>query len=279
VVDDVRGLGLHDHVCWAYDEQAELRDRSLEFLADGLALGERVCYVASGPAQALLDDVRSLADADGLLRPGALRVAPLEDTYGRHSVVDPGEQVAAYAAATEEALADGFTGFRIVAEATALVRTGEQRCVFARYEHLVDRYMSAHPFSALCAYDRQVLGADAIEEIACLHPTVRAGTGHFRLHASDRAAAALAGEIDVTAHELLPAALERCGPQPSGARLVFDASGLRFIDHRALFALRDYAARFGAVAVLHTHGPVPRRLVDILGIEGVEVEDQVEDAA
>jgi len=40
--------------------------------------------------------------------------------------VDPDAQVRTYAAATGAALAAGFTGLRVVAEATPLVRTPEQ---------------------------------------------------------------------------------------------------------------------------------------------------------
>ena len=96
-------------------------------------------------------------------------------------MVDPDAQVRAYAAATGAALAADFTGLRVVAEATPLVRTPEQLDAFARYEPMIDGYMVTHPFSAMCAYDRRILDESAIAQLACLHTSTNAPVP-FRLH-------------------------------------------------------------------------------------------------
>lgn len=51
-----RGCGLSDHLSLAYDEPGDLQSRTLEFLADGLAQGRRVCYAANRDAAVLWDD-------------------------------------------------------------------------------------------------------------------------------------------------------------------------------------------------------------------------------
>ncbi len=48
VTDVVVGPHSNDHLCRPFDDFAEFRARALEFLADGLALGRRACYLARG---------------------------------------------------------------------------------------------------------------------------------------------------------------------------------------------------------------------------------------
>jgi anti-anti-sigma regulatory factor len=251
----------------------------LEFLSDGLTLGQRVCYAAFGDADRLLDDLRGLDGLAEALAAGAVQVRSLGSLYPDDTPVDQLAQVRAYAEQTAQARADGYTGLRVVAEATALVRTPAQLDAFARYEHLVDRYMATQPFAAMCGYDRRELDAGMIAQVACMHPTVSAGASQFRLHASERAAASLGGEIDINTRDLFPRALERTDLWPTGGELVIDATDLLFIDHRGLIALGEYAARRGGVAVLRTGNPTAARIVEILRLTDVRVESPLAQAA
>ena len=247
----------HAHVCFGYDDPADFVAGARAFLAEGLRAGERVCLV--GPA---VDDL----DLDGVEH------ASVEDLYPPGTVIDPPAQVAAYAARTAEALAAGYTGFRVAADATPLVRGPEQLRAFARYEHLVDRYMTTHPYSALCAYDRGALGGDTVARLACLHPGGTDPTP-FRLYACPPAhgSAALTGELDFAGHDLFPEALESAHVQPLDGALVFDAGGLTFVDHHAVLALADHARRRRLPAVLREAPPAAARLVGLLGIDAVRV--------
>ncbi|WP_319458406.1 MEDS domain-containing protein [Micromonospora sp. RTP1Z1] len=263
----------YGHVCWAYDDPAALDARAVAFLAAGLAAGERVWLAAAGTPDSLtrrLDGLPGLGDA---LRRGSARMVSVDDAYGVDEVIDPETQVQHYAAATDGALADGYTGFRVMAEATPLARTAAQRDAFTRYEHLIDRYMRTRPMSAVCAYDRRELGDPAIAELACMHPETNAQV-LFRLHAADpdEGAVALAGELDPSNQRLFAAALERADPRPVDGRLVIEGTGLRFIDHRGLIRLGEHARHRGATAVLRTTGSAAARLAELLDLPDVRVE-------
>jgi anti-anti-sigma regulatory factor len=261
------------HHCWVYDDPVLLDARAVEFLAAGLAAGEQVWLIADGPAESLaarLDRVPGIADA---LRRGTARLVPVEGAYRHGEVIDPEGQVRAYARATDEALAAGHTGLRVVAEATDLVRTPAQRRAFLRYEHLIDRFMRHRPMSAICGYDRRELDEQAIAELACLHPETNTDV-LFRLHADAPGGAtiALAGELDPSVGALLATALEAADPVATDGRLVIDATRLRFIDHRSLLHLREHARRQGARTVLRTSRSSPARLVELLDLADIQVE-------
>ena len=103
--------------------------------------------------------------------------------------------VACFAAATEQALADGFRGLAMSGDATELVRTPAQRDAFARYEFLVDRYMASHPLSALCGYGLE-LGNDTVTEFALLHAPGPSDEAPFQVFGCADGAIGLAGEFD-----------------------------------------------------------------------------------
>ncbi|WP_200210605.1 MEDS domain-containing protein [Micromonospora coerulea] len=263
----------YGHLCWVYDDPAALDSRAVAFLGAGLAAGERVWLAAAGTHAALARRLDGLPGLGNALRRGAARIVSVDDAYRIDEIVDPEIQVRAYAAATEDALAAGYTGFRVVAEATSLVRTPAQRDAFARYEHLIDRYMRTRPMSAICAYDRRELAGPAIAELACMHADSNADV-LFHLHAAapGDGAFALAGELDPSVHRLFAAALDRVDPRPVDGRLLIDGNRLRFIDHGSLIELDEHARRRGATAVLRTSRSAAARLAELLDLPDVRVE-------
>lgn len=271
---EVRRSAPSGHVCWAYDDPAAFDAQAGAFLTEGLAAGERVWYVAPGQPEPIVERLRGVRGFPDALRRGAAQIVPISSAYSTDRVIVPAAQVATYAAGTEEALGAGYTGLRVIADATSLVRTPDQLNAFARYEHLIDRYMRARPMSAMCAYDRRELGDRVIAELACMHPETNAAEVLFRLYACDSGdgCAAVAGELDRSTHELFSTALERAELRPVDGKLVVRATDLRFIDHRILMHLDDYARRHGATAVLHTSRSAAARLVELLGLSRVRVE-------
>ncbi|MFC7532942.1 MEDS domain-containing protein [Actinoplanes sp. GCM10030250] len=252
------------HECWSYDDQHLFDTYAREVLLAGLAAGERVWYI---PGRF------SRLDAGALPGGEAIRVLSFQTAYSGHEAIDPATQVATYAAATEDALDAGFTGLRVVADATELVRTDEQRDAFARYEYLVGRYMRTAPMRAVCAYDRRELGNLAVSELACLHESSSGADVAFQLHpGATSAEAVLDGEVDGSAGELFTTALRRTDLAASGGEIVVDAAGLSFIDHRSLLAVERYAESQGLTAVLRTRTSAAARLAQLLDLPNVRVE-------
>lgn len=268
---DARGLGPHDHVCWSYDDPAEFRSRVREFLAEGLALGHRVCYAGTGPVSRLAEDLDGIVDRDAARRRGDLRVASLDDLG---SVADPRAWLRTYARATEAALADGYRGLRIAADVTGLRRSPGRIDSLARFEHLADSYMVVQPLSALCGYDRRQVDPSALSLLSALHPTANENRAGFRLHASARGGccATLGGELDLASVDLFPDALRHADPVPVRGRLVLDAATLDFIDHRNLITLAKHGRRRAAAVVLRAPRPGPASVVEVLKLEDIRVE-------
>ncbi|GLY99438.1 MEDS domain-containing protein [Actinoplanes sp. NBRC 103695] len=246
----------HEHVCFSYDDDSDLYARAQSFLADGAAAGCQLWWIGDLPPPA-----------------GYVTTAvSISAAYPGNAVIDPEAQLRQYAKVTSAAVAAGFTGLRVVAQATPLVRTREQLDAFARYELLIDRYMATHPFSAICAYDRRELDSSAIDELACLHPDTNAPVP-FHLHGCppDGGAAALTGELDMTTDELFEVTLGRLS-FPGDDEVVLDATGLRFADHRALWRMNRWAAEHDRHLVLRGAGRATARVVDLMDLPRLHVE-------
>jgi len=275
VVDGTRGLGPQAHACWRYHDPTEFRRHARDFLADGLRLGLRPMYVVSGDdAAQAVEGLRRSPRLDRALDEGDLQVTSVGSTYAESAVVEPDEQVDRYAAATDEAIAAGYAGLRVAAEATPLVRTAPQLSAFTRYEHLIDRYMTTRPFSALCGYDRGVLGEDTIDRLAIMHAHANSDTAGFRLHGSPLpdCAAALGGQLDLCGADHLDSALDLADLPVHDGTITLDGTGLEFVDHRNLITLTEHARSRGATLVLRTAHRGVARIVDLLGLDNVRVE-------
>ena len=198
MVEDVRGLGPHDHVCWPFDDQAEFQAVALSFLEDGLRLGQRAMYASDASADDLRRELDPIGALDDLIAAGTLELISLTERYRAGRVAGPRAQAEAYAEAAMQAVADGYTGLRVAADATSLVLDADARREFVEYEHRVDRLMAEGlPFSAMCGYDRRRMDADAVDTLVCIHPVSRAGDDLFHISALPDGRIALEGDLDL----------------------------------------------------------------------------------
>lgn len=233
------------------------------FLLEGVQAGLRVGYVGRvGPV--VTAPAAEWARREG--RSDAVFSLDLAGTYLPDGVVSPQRQVKVFRHATELALADGFAGLRVAADATDLVRTPEQLDAFVRYEHVIDRYMADQPFSGLCAFDRGRLG-DAATDLACVHPICNDHGSSFGVFASAGDAIGLRGEFDGFEHERFERVLGRVTATIANRDLIIDATDLDFVDHHALLTIREHAHdRAGSATILSRSSSGLCRLVEILDL-------------
>jgi anti-anti-sigma regulatory factor len=240
LVESAAGFGLNGHACWVYEDDEELIRGASEFLVAGERLGQRLIFV--GP---------SLPEA---LSGHAVDFVPLGDVYGS----DPETLLAYYSAATDAALADGYTGLRAVGMVSELMqdrRVWEQHRV---WEGLADRYMAHKPLAGLCCYDRRMVPDELISDLCAIHPAVHP-CGHpvpFRVY-HDEHAVVLDGELDYFAAERARRALAATAREGD----VLDLSRLRFVDHNGAVALLDSSAALRGIP------KAMRRVLDLRGLE------------
>ena len=107
-----------DHICSVYDTDDQLVETVAYFLNEGLTRGERCWYV---PAGAEAGAIRAAMDRLGVdvaaeSTRSALHLLDSNDTYTVRGGFDPEQTMRVFSEAIEQALTDGFKGFRAAAE-------------------------------------------------------------------------------------------------------------------------------------------------------------------
>jgi anti-anti-sigma factor len=229
----------HDHASWAYTSAAERAAVVCGWLGAGLDAGFRCLYVADAERDQLLGELAAIPDAEDAVAQGALVVMASRAAYDLRRPIDPEAQLAMYAGATDQALAEGYAGLRVAADITPLVLDRSRLASHLAWEQYADWYIATHPLSPLCLYDKTRVGG--VEPIACVHPLQGPAGPAVAIFAED-GARRVQGEID---SYLAPMLVDVVRQMPE-EEIVLDLRGVGFIDarsawmlHRALVRIRD----------------------------------------
>jgi anti-anti-sigma regulatory factor len=255
--------GVNDHACWAYCSDADRAENVVAWLADGLRIGQRALYVHDGPVDAGLAELAPL-DPEGFVHDGALDVLSAGEVYDLTAPIDADEQRRRYAAAVEQACADGFSGLRVAADITPLVADPARRAAHVHWEQVADRYAAANPFTPLCVYDTRRVGD--LEAVLAAHPLRGPRPTPFALYAAGTSRAVLDGELDAMTGDTLGALLR--GLPVTDAEL--DLSGVTFADGHTASRLHEELltrrAR-GRVLTVVAASPALRRVWSLCGFD------------
>jgi hypothetical protein len=163
-------------VCAIYTSEGELADIVGEFLADGLRKSERCWYLPASdhPAAVRAALKARRVDIPRAAQRGALQILSPSAVYNVRGGFDPEATLAAFSQAIEQALADGFNGFRAAANMSWALDLdgGVERLIV--YEALLRSLFASAPATGLCLYDRTRMPLNVIDGALCTHPLVRA---------------------------------------------------------------------------------------------------------
>lgn len=269
-----------DHVCWAYTDDVRYLDVLRRYITHGLDAGQRVaCYVNPQVKDRCDEHIRSsVPGSDLAIERGALAVATFEEAYLDDGRFDPDVRIQGYEEAAHQAVRDGYTGLRVLGDATAMVNDPAVRSSWAAYELRADLLTARLPLIALCAYDLRWCDPDALSMLRAVHRTSFGSWSReprFHIHAGPDGEIAFGGEIDLecsgTVAQIVSAAARDLGSP------VLDVSGLRFIDVSGMRAVAAGARKLSSsTARVEIRGasPVFKRMWDLLSF-GDELEAEV----
>jgi ABC-type transporter Mla MlaB component len=261
-------LGVDAHACWVFDHKQEFAAAALEFLADGLRSGQRLAYLGSEPLDEQRELLAPLGDVGKMIDEGALQLFELGNLIQEGEPVDLKTKLAVYSAVTGAAVADGYAGLRVAAQATDLVIQPRSRDAHVQWESVADRFMSAHPLSAMCGYHRDALPEPLLGDLAAVHPAsnVSPALAPFHLFAQEDGLA-LTGEVDLFCSADLERVLELARRVEEGVSI--DLAELGFIDRHGLEALAGHSRRLAAAGGrgIHNRSATVDRLCELLELK------------
>lgn len=167
-------LNPGDHVCAIYSSDDQLARIVGDFLAEGLRNSERCWYL---PAADDPNAVRAALNARNVdtaraIEQGALSILTSNAAYSVRGDFDPEETMVVFSDAIEEALSEGFNGFRAAANMSWALDLdgGPERLIV--YEALLRSLFSSARATGLCLYDRNRMPLSVINGALSTHPIV-----------------------------------------------------------------------------------------------------------
>jgi len=166
-----------DHLCCIYEGEQDRWPAIAAFVAQGLALNEKVLYVADDrPAENTLKYIRDEGVAvDGYYKSGQLSILSAQEAYLREETFNPSRMFALLENATNGALNEGFSGLRGTGEMSWALKStsGFERLI--EYEAKLNEFLSGKKYKALCQYDRNRFDAAILLDVLSTHPVVVLG--------------------------------------------------------------------------------------------------------
>lgn len=164
----------HGHACLLYRTRAEHARAVGEFVAEGLARGERCLYVVHHhqPGEVVRLLRAEGIDVDRAIERGALLVRGQRETYLRGSRFDARRMLDYLAAEARDARWAGFKGLRATGEMTWASGPEPGREALLLYEELLNDFTEAHGIHGLCQYNVDRFEPELVEGVARVHPRV-----------------------------------------------------------------------------------------------------------
>jgi hypothetical protein len=261
-IDAATELEPHDHVAWCGEGTDDLYALAGVALAAGAARHEKLLLVAEDPDAGRLG---ALGDLERLLHSGQLELHSIGEVYATGSDFNPARQLAIFQGVLASALAQGYTGIRVVADNTPFI-SGEEEAFrrWLAWEQLTDRFQARSEVTGVCYFDSGAVDSERLADLAALHP-VRSATSEpprFNVFADDDAVL-LTGTFDSWSARRFTRIITAT---PADAPLLVDLSRAEFVDHRALLAL-NRAATEARPVLIRGADPAMRQLPGLLGIE------------
>ena len=257
-------LGWDGHILLLYLAESERLSALAAWARRGLENGEKVIYTEARETPPERTLVRLLQD-DGIdavtaAAKGCLVVQPPAEFF------PPDGQ----AGMLERALAEGFRGLRLSAQASATVTVMPQ-AAHSDVERAFDQLCRTQPVSALCQYEQWDMPRERLQDIAASH--LSGGIRQRALSVAQHVGQlVLAGEIDVSNHDILRCAL-RAAAEKASQLLRLDISRVEFVGAAGCRALDDGTFGFrrqGGRVLLIGAKPWVERILRVARVDQLE---------
>jgi hypothetical protein len=160
-----------DHICGLYSTVPQLASIVANFITEGLKRQQRCWYVASGGEGVIVRRalVSRRIPVDVESRRGALTIASGEAVYVQDRF-SPERTLGLFNDAIEQALKDGFNGFRAAADMSWALGMKNGPELLIAYEALLKSLFNTSQVTGLCLYDRKRMPLQVLNGALMTHP-------------------------------------------------------------------------------------------------------------
>jgi PAS domain S-box-containing protein len=173
LVEALKKLKPHDHLCLVYDTEEEWCSAIITFIALGLERNEKCIYVVdTHTASQICDYLREEGiDVDVAEASGQLIILHETEAYTRDGAFDPDKMIALLAEETRKAISEGYSALRVTGEMSWALRGHPGSEALIEYEAKLNMNFFPHyPCLAICQYYRKLFEPGIIRHVIMTHP-------------------------------------------------------------------------------------------------------------
>jgi hypothetical protein len=167
--------GQGEHICCLYQTEAEQISTAAEYLAHGLACGERCFYVARSQAAFRSFHVALKTfgvDVNTVLASGALVESTHAEAHLAGGHFDCERMLTLLNEAVESALNAGFAGLRTCGDMSWLLGEHAGSDQVMEYEALLNQFFRGVRATGMCQYDRRRMPLQVIDDALARHSSL-----------------------------------------------------------------------------------------------------------
>ncbi len=170
----IENLCSGSHVCSVVSCSEDLLKIVIPFFTAGLRKNEKSVFIVSDKTRDII--VTALKDTgvdlEKMYQWGQLAFMPPEDTYIKDACFDPARLFRFLNHLVSEAVLDGFTGLRLMGEASWYNSGLPGTRKLIEYESTVNCRIGSAGITALCLYDERIFDRDVLKDALLAHPKV-----------------------------------------------------------------------------------------------------------
>jgi len=160
------------HLCCIYNGEAERNRIIFQLLEGALQNGEKAAYFMDVIPMANAKEYRCPPGVDRLLERGqkCLSVASAKEIYYPRGTFVPDEMLERLSMFYMQSIVEGYTGARIIGEASWTVRGVPGSSRFMEYEARVNETLLKYPVNVICLYNAGLLDKAMLRDVLAVHP-------------------------------------------------------------------------------------------------------------
>jgi hypothetical protein len=240
-----------DHACAVHGSAPWQRRRAVDFVREGLAAGDRVCYFATDSSPQSLSTALTRAESTlgTAIAERRLVVIAAGQSYIAAGKFETERMIDGLHECIDAALVAGFGGVRFAGEMDWIAGARVPLAELVDYEHQVSELYASRPVVGLCHYDSRLFDPVVLAAVRNVHPVVLLEPQQeamFEL-STEPLGLRINGEVDIANHAELRRALETLetlGRDLGAGECQLELTGLSFMDIGGVHQLIRFARQF-----------------------------------
>ncbi|MFH2019918.1 MAG: MEDS domain-containing protein [archaeon] len=170
--NDISLAKFGNHFSFIYKNEEQLFLVLIPFFIEGLMNNQKCVWITDiiSKKNIVAEFSQRNVDMMKFIKSGQLLIAASEDIYLSNGYFDPESTISSLKQSEQQTLSEGYTGLRIVGEATGILKGKNGRKKLMEYEISLGNFFPGSKVIAICLYNEENIEPNLLAESMHCHP-------------------------------------------------------------------------------------------------------------